>query len=182
MKHLEETKERETIYEGQIFTVYSDQVYIHDLNQMATRELVAHSGGVCVAAKTKEDKYLLVKQYRYGVSEPCIEFIAGKLEINENPQEAIKRELEEEGGFKANTWTYFGKVYPSPAYLGEVIHLFSAQDLEIAKQHFDETEVIELIQLSLDEIIEKIESNEIKDMKTICLAYRLQSNQRKSSV
>lgn len=173
MNNFEETKNRKTIYQGKIIEVYEDDVLLHQNQQEVKRELVKHSGGVCVAAKTKDNKYLMVNQFRYAQQQPSLEFIAGKKEKDEDPFECIKRELLEEGGVTAKNWQYLGETFPSPAYLSEVIHLYTASDLEFVGQQLDENEFIELIELSLDEIISKVESNEIKDLKTIALAYKL---------
>lgn len=181
MKLFEEKLKREIKYEGQLVDVYLDDVLIHETQQQAKREVVNHIGGVCVAAMTNENKFLMVRQYRYAQQEVGLEFIAGKKEPNEHPDISIQRELLEEGGATAKTWVDLGSSFPSPAYLNEEIHLYFAQNLEFVGQSLDEGEVIQLEQLTLDEIIQQIETNQIKDLKTIALAYRLQHELNKVS-
>lgn len=175
MKYFEETKQRKCIYQGVVFDVYEDEVLLHQNNQLTTRELIDHPGGVCVAAQRSDGKFILVSQYRYAQQAIGLEFIAGKKEKDEDPFKAIQRELQEEGGVMAQTWHELGEAFPSPAYLNEKIHLYYAKDLTTVGQHLDEEEFIQLYYLSLDEIIQMIEQNEIKDMKTILLAYKLKS-------
>lgn len=174
MKLFEEKLKSEKVFEGKIFDVSIDQIKIHQNNEETIREVVHHSGGVCVAAQTKNNTFLMVKQYRYAQEEVGLEFIAGKLEHGEDPNEAIKRELHEEGGVIASTWIKLGETFPSPAYLKEKIHLYYASDLTEVGQDLDENEFVEVTENSLDELIKMIEANEVKDLKTIALAYRLQ--------
>lgn len=173
MKQYEEKLKREVKYQGTLVDVYRDEVLIHKNNVKAIREVVNHIGGVCVAAKTKDDKYLMVRQYRYGQQAVGLEFIAGKKEPNEDPFISIQRELLEEGGVIAKNWKDLGPSFPSPAYLNEAIHLYYADDLEYHTQQLDPEENIILEEHSLDDIIKMIETNEIQDLKTIAIAYRL---------
>ncbi|HHX52539.1 MAG TPA: NUDIX hydrolase [Erysipelothrix sp.] len=173
MKLYEEKLKRKVKYEGHLVDVYEDEVLIHDKNTHAIREVVNHSGGVCVAAKTVNNKYLMVQQYRYAQEAVGLEFIAGKKEPNEDPFLSIQRELLEEGGVIAHTWRDLGQSFPSPAYLNEKIHLYTAEDLELKAQNLDDEEVMILKEYALEEIISMIEQGEIQDLKTIALAYRL---------
>ena len=173
MKYHEKTILSETMYEGKIITVKKDLVSLSANNQHVPRELVVHSGGVCVAARLNNGNYLLVSQYRYGVQETSLEFVAGKLEVGEDPHQAIRRELEEETGYRANSWTYLGVIYPSPAYLSEKIHLFFAEDLTKTQTNLDENEFLEVAEYSLDQLKKMVKSNTIKDAKTIVLISRL---------
>lgn len=174
MKLFEEKLHRQIKFEGQLVDVYQDEILIHETGQKATREVVNHIGGVCVAARTHDNKFLMVRQYRYAQEAVGLEFIAGKKEPNEDPFVSIQRELLEEGGAIAKNWQPLGETFPSPAYLNEMINLYYADDLEFVGQQLEEQEIIQLEQLTLDEIINKIEQNEIQDLKTIALAYRLQ--------
>ena len=173
MKYQEKTILSETMYEGKIITVKKDMVTLSANNKQVPRELVVHSGGVCVAAKLDNGNYLLVSQYRYGVQDISLEFVAGKLEVGEDPHQAIQRELEEETGYRANSWTYLGVIHPSPAYLSEKIHLYVAQDLTKTQTNLDENEFLEVTEYSLDQLKEMVKLNTIKDAKTIVLISRL---------
>lgn len=173
MKYQEKTILSETMFEGNVFSVKKDVVTLSANNQQVPRELVVHNGGVCVAAKLNNGNYLLVSQYRYGIQDTSLEFVAGKLEINEDPQMAIKRELEEEAGYVANKWEYLGVIYPSPAYLSEKIHLYLAEDLTKTQTKLDENEFLEVVEFSLDQLKEMVKNNTIKDAKTLILISRL---------
>lgn len=112
MEFAEKTLDSKLIFDGRVVKLYKDSVEL-PTGQTSFREVVKHSGGVVVLAY-KGSKILLVKQFRYPMKEILYELPAGKLEPNEDPFEAAKRELEEETGYCANDWTDLGFVYTSP--------------------------------------------------------------------
>ena len=64
-------------------------------------------------------------------------------------------------------------IVPAVAYSGEIIDIYVAFDLQKSHQNFDEDEDIELAAYTIEELIEKVMSNEIQDVKTMAaiLAY-----------
>lgn len=168
------------IYHGHIFNVYQDRVEI--AGEEHQRDKVEHPGGVCIAAEIKPDQFIVVRQYRYGVNEPCIEFPAGKLEPNENPLHAGLRELEEETGYKANTLFDCGVIYPSPAYLSERIYLYYSNSLSWIGQHLDEGEYLDVMTTSFQDLLDGILDNTIRDAKTIALVLKIQAMKKDVSI
>ncbi|MBO7672326.1 NUDIX hydrolase [bacterium] len=166
----EETVTSKKVYEGRIIDVRYDDVRLASGN-MAWREVVEHSGGVTICA-VKDDKILFVKQYRYPLKQDLLELPAGKLEKDENPHEACKRELEEETGYKANKWTFLGNVYSSAGFCDEKLYLYLAQDLEFVGKHPDEDELLENMEYSISDVKKMIMNGEITDAKTICAIYK----------
>ena len=90
----------EVLYDGYIVKLERDKVLCPNNNE-AYREVVRHNGGAAVLCVTKENKIVLVKQFRYAFNEIIFEIPAGKLEKGEMPQASALRELEEEAGYKA---------------------------------------------------------------------------------
>jgi ADP-ribose pyrophosphatase len=132
-------------------------------------ECIRHPGGALAVPITPEGKLVLVKQYRFTVQGRLLEFPAGTLEANEDPSETIKRELEEETGYRANQWQNLGKFALAPGYSDEYIYAFLAQDLEKLEQppQQDEDEDIEVILMSFSEFKEAIIAGEPIDAKSI---------------
>ena len=93
-KLLEKTLETNLIFDGRVITVYHNKAELSD-GTTAMREIVAHPGGVCVAALTEKDELLFVRQYRCPYDEIVTELPAGKLERGEDPLQAGIRELSE---------------------------------------------------------------------------------------
>lgn len=169
---MEKKLHREHIYDGKVVKLVKDQVEL-DNGTKEYREIVHHRGGVCIALKNEEKRYYMVKQYRYAFNDYLWEFPAGKLEENEDIVEAIKREALEEVGATVKKLKYHHYFIPTCGYSTEKIHLFSGEVESITQQHLENGEDLSLHLFSIDEIMEKIVSNEIIDGKTIILAYQI---------
>lgn len=98
-----------------------------------TRVVLEHPGAVVVLAVDDDERVLCLRQYRHPVRHRMIELPAGLLDVaGEEPQSAAERELTEEAGLRAGTWTSLGWSYSSPGISAEVVHYFLARDLETA--------------------------------------------------
>ena len=164
---MEKQISSETIFEGHIFTVKKDQVEC-DNGMLAYREMVYHHGGVGILA-IEDDCILLVKQYRYTLSQDMIEVPAGKLEENEDPQLAAFREFEEETKRRAKTMNLICPIVATPGYCSEIIRLYEALDFKEVKDALesDPDENLNLIKMPLEKAYQMIFTGEITDSKTI---------------
>lgn len=79
------------------FHVTKDTAELED-GKIVQRDVVHHSGGVCVVPLTERQTVLMVQQYRYPFHEVTLEIPAGKREPGEDPLECGLRELREEVG------------------------------------------------------------------------------------
>lgn len=169
---MERQVNREEIYQGKVIHVVKDEVELDD-GSRAYREVVIHNGGVCIALKD-DDKFYMVRQYRYSLGREMLEFPAGKIEKGEDPREAILREAEEETGYRVSGLTALGYIIPTCGYCTEKIWLYYGEAGEKVGQHFDRDERIELKKYTFEEIREMIASGQIDDSKTIALMYRME--------
>lgn len=165
MKLTEKTLTSESIFEGKVIHVKHDKVELEN-GETAMREIVEHPGGVCVAALTDKEELLFVRQFRYPYKEITLELPAGKLEKGQNPLENGKRELLEETGAVGREYITLGKVYPSPGYCGEIIHLYFCKIDHYEHQQLDEDEFLNAERIPLQKAVELVMNNEIPDAKT----------------
>ena len=164
------------IYKGRILTLNCDDVLCSN-GEETKREIIHHRGGVTILAELN-NKIAFVKQFRYAYKEEVLELPAGKIEEGEEPLLSAERELTEETGLIAERLEYVGEMYPSPGYTNEKIYMYIAHGLKKGKQHFDSDEVLDVIYLTIDEVKAKLDNNEIKDAKTICLLYKYLGSKR----
>ncbi len=164
--HLQEkTISSDTVYEGKIFTVTHDSAELEN-GQTAIRDVIFHSGGVCVIPVTEKNEIFMVKQFRYPFREITSEIPAGKLERGESHSECGKRELLEETGCTCTEYIYLGEIYPTPAYNTEVIHVYLARGLSFEKQCLDSDEFLDVEKVPLSDAVRLVMDGKIKDAKT----------------
>ena len=106
-----------------------------------------------------------------------IEACAGLLDLD-NPEDCIRRETEEETGFKIREVKKIYEAYMSPGSVTEILYFFIAEYSKDMKTSMgggvDENEDIEVMELSFAKAIDMVASGEIKDGKTIMLLQYLQ--------
>ena len=124
---------------------------------------------------TSENKVIILRQYRFAVSRYLLEFPAGTLETGETPINSIKREIQEEAGYKAEDWDKLGTLVNAPGYSDEVIHLFLARklrklDIDVEGDLDEDIKVLTFYPDELDNLIAS--GQEILDAKTITAWFR----------
>ena len=164
--HFETTLSEETIYSGRVFTVGLRDVELEN-GETSKREIVYHNGGAGVLPVDTEGNVYLVRQYRCAFNEEVLEIPAGKLEKGEEPFFAAVRELEEETGFKSDSFIKLGEYWPTVGYCTERVYLYLAKMLTAGETHFDSDEFISLVKVPFDKAYEMCMSGEICDGKTL---------------
>ena len=166
MKLFEKTLSTKEIYNGRIIHVHVDQVELEN-GRTASREVVDHPGGVCVAVLTEKNELIFVRQFRYPYHKVLLELPAGKLEPGEDPFEAMKREQLEETGTRGENYVSLGEVYPTGGYCGEIIRLWACRAAgEQQALQLDADEFLDTERIPLKDAVEMVCRNEIPDAKT----------------
>lgn len=165
MPHTEAMLESKEIFNGRVIRVTLDKVQLED-GTTSTREVVHHHGGACVLPVDADGNVTMVRQFRYALGEELWELPAGKLEAGEDPFEAAKRELSEECGLTADTYTELGVVYPTVGYDSEKIYLWAAEGLHTVGQHLDAGEFLDVVKMPFAQALGLVMDGIIKDSKT----------------
>ncbi|MBV8252415.1 MAG: GDP-mannose pyrophosphatase NudK [Chitinophaga sp.] len=137
------------------------------------------NGAVILLYNTTSNTVILTRQFRLpsyingNSSGMLIEACAGLLDEN-NPEECIRREAEEETGYRIKDVKKVFEVYMSPGSVTEMLHFFvAAYDHQMKINNGggleQEQEEIEVMEVPIDRALEMVESGEIKDGKTIML-------------
>ena len=155
MDYSEKTLKEDLVFKGKVIDLVVQDVEVFN-GKVAKREIVRHPGGVAILAFTDSNKILFVDQYRKTVDQHLLELPAGKLEKGEDPRKCGIRELEEETGYKAERFTYLGKIVSSPGFCDEFIYLYKAEKLYKGTIGGDEDEFIDVKELSIEEVKSKI--------------------------
>ena len=177
MQHLIERKRSsEQLFDGKLLKVYRDQVLLPD-GQEGVREWIDHPGASAVAPLFPDASTLLVRQFRYPAGRAFLEVPAGKLDKpGENPAEAAARELEEETGWRATSFTRLGALFPCLGYSNEIIHLYLAEDLvRVGEQRLEQGEFMDVVPMPFEQALQQVFDGGVVDMKsalTLLYAHR----------
>lgn len=145
------------------------------------------NGAVILLYNPEKRTVILTRQFRLPTyingneSGMMIEACAGLLD-KDNPEDCIRRETEEETGYRIGEITKIFEAYMSPGSVTEILYFFVApytDDMRIGDGGgcADEHENIEVMEIPFADAIKMIASGEIKDAKTIMLIQYLQLNE-----
>lgn len=146
------------------------------------------NGAVILLYNKTSGTVILTRQFRLptfingNTTGMLIEACAGLLD-NDNPEECIKRETEEETGYKISKVEKVFEAYMSPGSVTEILHFFIAEyssEMKITDGGGleEEGEHIEVLELSFEDTLSMIDSGEIMDAKTIMLLQYLRIKNR----
>lgn len=166
-KDLHETKlSSETKFKGRLLHVVRDKVRLPN-GKTSIREGILHPGAVVVIPFLHKDTLIMERQFRYYPNKVFYELPAGKIDPGEDFLSAGKRELLEETGYVAESWTFLSHLYPAIGYANEKMGVFAARDLNLKEIDRDEDEFLEIIEMPLNQAMEMLRRGEITDAKTM---------------
>lgn len=131
------------------------------------REVVRHPGSVVVVPLTSSRDVCLVEVVRVAVGRTLLELPAGTLDRVESLEEAARRELGEETGYRAGRMTAAGAFWMSPGILRERMHLFVAEDLVPGPQALEPGEQIRTRVVPWETAVAMCLDGRIDDAKTV---------------
>lgn len=141
-----------TVYEGPIASVRIDRFRYPDGSE-SERQIVSHPGAAAIVAHDEAHVYLVRQPREATGEERLLEVPAGKLDVEgETALECARRELVEEIGKRAETWTEHKRFYTSPGFTEEEVIVFEATGLSDAEHDPDPEERIEIVPWPLVEL------------------------------
>ena len=171
--HLVETKlASETVFDGRLLHVRRDTVRLPN-GATSTREYIVHPGAVLIAPRLPDGRWVVERQFRYPVGHVVLEFPAGKRDPGESALKTGQRELLEETGYRAATWTRLGAIHPGVGYTDESIELWRADGLEHVGRSLDDDEHLDNVAMSGAELLAAFDRGEVTDAKTVATLFHL---------
>jgi len=152
-----------------------------------SREAYDRGNGATILLYNKEQQtVILTQQFRLptyvngNTTGMLIEACAGLLD-KDNAEDCIKRETEEETGYKIKSVKKIFEAYMSPGSVTEILYFFVAEysaEMKVSEGggHEEEQENIEVMEIPFAETLKMVDSGEIKDAKTIMLLQYAQIN------
>jgi 8-oxo-dGTP pyrophosphatase MutT (NUDIX family) len=154
-----------TVFVGRIVTVNVETVRLPN-GHVVDLDIIHHPGGAAIVAVDDQRRACLIRQYRHAANGWIWELPAGKLEPGEPPELTAQRELVEEAGTTAHSWTSLGIYVSSPGVFTEIVHLYLARGLESVNMSHEPGELIEVHWIDLDEACGRALDGDISDGKT----------------
>ena len=160
------------MYDGRIVRLSLDTVRFPD-GSTGVLEIIRHRGASAVlpflgALEEVDPDVLLIRQYRYAAGGFIYEIPAGILEDADEGWEACAhRELEEETGMRAGEMIPLTRIFTTPGFTDEVIHLFAATGLMPGETSRDVDEFIEVVRLPFSRVLEMVRTGDIVDCKSV---------------
>jgi len=135
--------------------------------------ILESSSWVNIIPLTPEQEVVLVRQYRHGARDVTLEIPGGLVEKSDTPEQAARRELFEETGYRPLETYSLGAVHPNPAIQSNECYTFLAKDVFVdGEQQQDEREDIEVLLRPLSAIPQLIRDREITHSLVLAAFYR----------
>jgi ADP-ribose pyrophosphatase len=160
---------RDVLYTGKVFDLLVDQV-AYPSGATGVREIARHPGGAVVVPLLDNGDVVLVRQWRWPIEGTLLELPAGKLAPGEEPAACAERELAEETGWVAGRLELLTRIYTTPGFCDEVLHIFRGTSLRPspaghAREEGEREMTIHTMPLA--DAAALVRRGEIRDAKTI---------------
>jgi 8-oxo-dGTP pyrophosphatase MutT (NUDIX family) len=118
------------------------------------------------------DDLLFTLQPRFGARRSVVEIVKGGREGDETALACAQRELREELGVTARSWTELGSLYEIPSIVSEPVSIFLAREIDAAQAEPESVESIEPVRMPIAAAIEGVEGGTIDDAVTVAALFR----------
>ena len=156
------------VYEDPWIRLDHDKVIRPD-GLAGTYSTVVLKPGVTVIAIDDQDEVHLTSEFHYAVGRVTLEGVSGGIEEGEDPLASAERELREELGIMAATWSSLGHCDPFTSAVRSPVRMFLAQRLSFTDVQPEGTELIERIAMPFEQALEHVFDGRITHAPT-CIA------------
>lgn len=182
---LYRVSDSDILFDGPIIAVRRDK--ISTSTGSATREIVEHFSAVAIAA-VREGRIMMIRQYRHGVGRYLWEIPAGLLDkVGEEPLDAARRELAEEAGVRAKSWSLLGDMVTSPGFSEEMCRIYLAENIEDGvgdmeiEEPADEEADLERRWVPVEEAIEWVQTGRVENSIAVAAILHLAAGTRREA-
>ena len=154
------TLSKKTVYDKKHLRIREDIVELPSKARIEYN-FIELSTIVGVIPMTKNNKILMIRQYRYPVDRISLEIPAGYVEKGEVIRRAAVRETEEEIGYRPRKLRKITAFQPLPGRTNLEVHIFLASDLKKTQTNFDEGEFIEILEVDKKKALDYIVNGKI---------------------
>lgn len=162
-----------TVFENDWMQVLEDHVINPGGGENQYGHVHFKNRAVAIIPLDENDDVWLVGQQRYTLGAWSWELPMGGAPLDEEPFDAARRELREETGLTAKTWTEIMRLHLSNSITDEVAVVYLAENLTEGEPEFEETEDLEIRKLSLQDAVAMVNAGEITDAISVAALLRI---------
>ena len=167
------TLDSKIIYDNSRITVREDRVKNPGGGENQYAHVHFKNKAIAIVPLDNDRNTWLVGQNRYTLGTYSWEVPMGGAESDETPLAAAKRELKEETGLTAGSWTEVMHLHLSNSITDEEGFVFIAEELSEGEAEFDETEILEIRKLPLVDALEMVNGGEITDAMSVAAILKI---------
>ncbi len=179
-----ETVSSETNFKNDHLAVVTEKIRSPGRPEGRGWTVIQRKRAVAIAAITKENKIILIRQERIPIRTAIWEVPAGQIDEQgdvdlETMKKVALRELREETGYElagGGELRALGDYFTSPGLTNEHVYLFLARPVQPAADghaHDELESILDCREFTPDELVGMIEQNEIRDANTLAVCSRL---------
>ena len=163
---MKKYKIKKEIYKGKIIHLRLEE---HQLpgGRKGIFEVIHHRHAGAVIPFLDKKTILLLHQYRPAIGKYVLEIPAGLIDPGENALHCVRRELEEETGYKARHFKRMLSYYATIGCSNEKVTLYKATGLTPGKMAHEPKEIIKVVPTSLAQAKRLVKAGKIDDAKTL---------------
>jgi ADP-ribose pyrophosphatase len=154
------------VYTRGSFRLVEDSWRLPDGRQVSFPLLKSPSFSVVVAV-TEEHEVLFVRNLHPSPGLRLLELPGGRIDPNESPRSAARRELQEETGWRARELAFLGRYHPNPHWGTFEAHLFLGEKLVKGQSHPDPGESLRPVRLPVREVYRRFHEGRFRAASTI---------------
>ena len=173
------TLKKEEIYDNPWITVFHDEVINPGGEKGIYGRVQFKNIAVGILAIDKQGYIYLVGQFRYAINQYSWEIPEGGCPKGEDPLEAAKRELKEETGITAETWTELQLLHTSNSVTDECAIIYLAENLSFGNSEPETCEELSLKKIHEKEALEWVMEGKITDAISVASIYAYQQIKKK---
>ena len=159
------------IHTGKIVSLDIDTIRYPD-GSTDEMEMLRHPGAAAVLPflddpADPDPRVILLRQFRPAANVYLWEIPAGRRDAGEAPDATARRELEEETGYRCSTLIPLTRIWTTPGFTDEVIHLYLATGLTSGTRALEADEFAELHELRWSAVLQMIRDGSLVDTKSM---------------
>jgi ADP-ribose pyrophosphatase len=131
-----------------------------------------HAGFAVVFARTPDGDVVFTRQYKHGCGDFVLELPAGAVEPDEDPPHCARRELEEETGYRAASFSHVADFIADPTSSTGKLFLYIAEGaVPDGVRALDPTEEIDTVLVPLGRVIDEVRAGRVRTQSQVAAIY-----------